>query len=175
MFRTTAFVLLVLLGGCASGTASSGSLNPSPSITTSSTGVLINTDDSARPGEPLNGSLEEVWELLPQVYEMLAIPVTIRDPDTRSLGARRFTRSRLVGRSTESFVRCANSGPTTRRLVLRIVTTLSPAPRGQTRATTEVTGTSTSMDGTSTGAVRCGSTGDLEITIQRLLADLLAG
>ncbi|HEY0024152.1 MAG TPA: hypothetical protein VGB24_14650 [Longimicrobium sp.] len=135
---------------------------------------------AADPGTPvsLNGSRDDAWAALPQVYASLGLHADLVDPATHRYGAQRVTQVRIGERRTRDLVRCGNdgAGPSSasgHRIQLSIVSRLTASAGGKSDVTTEVAGWATSVEGGSTGAVRCVSTGELEQQIATRLAAAL--
>jgi len=162
-------------------TPSSGAAGAPPSIVATETGVMMRVD-------PENNTLtfrvdatpEQVWTKLPGIYETLGIPAEVLDSSARVFGTRGFVLGRLDGKRTTEFVRCGNegTGPSSAgmyRTRLIIVSSLKSAPEGGTLVSTELGGTATSVEGTSSGPVSCSSKGPLEQRIRALLLERLAG
>lgn len=165
---------------CGSPTTGSGPTSgPGSSIIPTSTGVLIRiAEDGAPSREIVSATPEQVWAILPAVYEQLGIEAGIMDSDGLVYGAPRFTGTRIGGRRTAEFMRCgsAGAGPSTGgyRIRLSIQSKVRELAEGSTAIETQVTGSGTPFEGTSTGVVRCVSTGDLEREIARIAGELLA-
>jgi hypothetical protein len=126
----------------------------------------------------LGASRDDAWAALPQVYASLGLRADLVDPATHRYGAQRVTQVRIGERRTRDLVRCGNdgAGPSSvsgHRIQLSIVSRLSASAGGKTDVTTEVAGWATSVEGGSTGAVRCVSTGELEQQIAIRLAAAL--
>lgn len=154
---------------------------PPPSLTVTSTEVTVRLSENAGVAPlRLDAPLERVWEALPAVYETLGIPVEVNDASTRTYGTRRYTYGRLGGKRTMDYVRCGHQGAgpsavSSYRVRVTIVSSVGPAPDEKSVLATEVTGVAMPVDGTSTGAVRCVTTGDLERRIHSLVAEQLGG
>ena len=122
----------------------------------------------------------KVWSVLPGVYEKIGIKPEFADDAVMTIGTRSFTSSRLDGKRTTDFIRCGNqgSGPSAGGMFrnrLSIVTRVV-AIQGKTEILSEVSGTATPVEGTSTGMVTCASTGLIELRIRELtLAALASG
>jgi hypothetical protein len=136
--------------------------------------------DSRAVSVSLAASPDQVWAALPGVYQQLGIQAEMREDAARTLGTRAFTGSRIDGKRATDFVRCGNqgSGPSSGgmyRTRLMIVTRVIAIPDGKTDLVTEVGGTATPVEGTSTGQIACASTGDLEQRIRALVLQAIAG
>ena len=181
MSRSILPALLALTSACASGGSAPPSAAPGapPRVMPTSTGLTIRlAEDSLRSTTVFQAPLDTVWTRLPAIYETLGIPAEVADPRTWTFGTQRFTQRRVAGRQTLDLVHCGHegTGPSAvraRRLRLTIVSTLRRLASGATELTTEVSGEATAVDGTSTAAARCGSTGELEQRIAATLAEQL--
>ncbi|MBW3654995.1 MAG: hypothetical protein KY444_02745 [Gemmatimonadetes bacterium] len=169
------------LAACAAAAepARSGAAAPPTHIQETGGGIRIQLG-AAEPGTPvaLSGSREEAWAALPQVYASLGLPADLVDPATHRYGAQRVTQARIGERRTRDLVRCGNdgAGPSSTagyRIQLSIVSRLVGAAGGKTEVTTDVAGWGTTVEGASTGAIRCVSTGELEQQIATRLAAAL--
>ena len=123
---------------------------------------------------------EQVWAALPGVYRELGITTDMRDDALRTLGARTFTGSRIGGKRSSDFVRCGNqgSGPSSGgmyRTRLTVISRVTAAGPGKSDLVTEVSGTATQVEGTSTGPIACASTGELEQRIKTMSEKAISG
>lgn len=148
-----------------------------PDVSPSGEGLSIRLGgEVAQPSGTLDAPIERVWEALPVVYQTLGIAAQVRDSTGRHVfGTRRFTERRAAGKATADLVRCGNqgAGPSAvagYRIQLTILTTLRSEAAGRTTLITEITGVGESVEGTSTGRVRCVSTGELERRVFQLVA-----
>jgi len=171
MYRWSSnMTFVVLVAACASATPAPGtrSSGPPAAVVTTSTGAMVRLDpEMAGITVPLDASPDRVWTVLLEVYQALGVPAEINDATTWSYGTRRFSQSRLAGRRVAEFVRCGHEGAgasamSAHRIRLSIVSSLKPARGGKTVLQTEVGGSATSIEGTSTAPVRCVSEGQLE-------------
>ena len=179
--RLFAIGVVAVVTGCASaGTPPAGAGAPGSISGTETGGVIRMGQDSRAVSVALAASPDQVWAALPGVYRELGIQAEMRDDATRSIGTRGFTGGRIGGKRTMDYVRCGNqgSGPSSGgmfRTRLTIVTRVMAASGGKTELVTEVGGTATPVEGTSTGVVACASTGDLEQRIRELALKAIAG
>lgn len=119
---------------------------------------------------------ERAWSLLPRVYSALGIDGQVLDSNARVYGTRRFSRSRVGKEPVTDYVRCAfqGAGPSSvggYRTQLSITTRVQGSTPESTTVSSQISGTATSVEGTSTDAVRCVSNGNLERLIARMVAD----
>lgn len=117
---------------------------------------------------------EKVWSVLPRVYQKFGIETEVSEASTRTIGTRAFTKPNLGGRRTSEWVRCGNegAGPSSGgmwRMRLSIMSTAKARSTDETELVTTIDGTATRVEGTSTGAVICTSTGALEAAIRDLV------
>lgn len=169
---------LAAVAGCASAATSSPGAGASAHATES--GVFVKLSE-----EPQNVSVSigapaaKVWSVMPRVYERLGIKPEFANDAAMTIGTRSFTASRLDGKRASEAIRCANqgSGPSSGMVRTRLsIVTRVVAVQGAAEIISEVTGTATSVEGTSTGAVTCASTGMIEARIRELtLAALASG
>lgn len=182
--RAPGAVLLmsIVASGCGGpGTGASPARGPGSSVVETSTGATVRLEsDRATSQTTVAADAERVWAVLPSVYEEMGIPAGVLDADRRTFGTERFTRTRIAGRRTEEYARCASSasGPssvTAYRIRLWIATEVEAVTPGASLLRTRVTGSATPMEGTSTSASRCVSTGELEHEIATRVAAALSG
>ncbi len=122
---------------------------------------------------------DRVWSVLPVVYEKLGIRAEVNEAATLTIGTRGFTQTRIEGKRTSDWIRCGNegSGPSSGgmyRTRLSIITRVEPASGGGSNVVTEVSGTATPVEGTSTGPVACASVGTIEQRIRTLIEEQIA-
>lgn len=184
--RTSVLTPILAVGAlaCAGGTASTPPDQVSPAlpaeIRETSTGVSIRiAADQLVVETDVNADLERAWLVLPAVYSALGIDGQVLDSKARVYGTRRFTKSRVGNTRVSSYVRCAfqGAGPSAAsgfRTQLSIMTRLESSTAEWTTVSSQISGTATSVEGTSTDAVRCVSNGNLERLIARMLADSAA-
>lgn len=177
-------MLLIGVLACAAGTASVPPDRVSPALPAevreTSTGVSIRIAAEQLVVETeVEAGIERVWSILPRVYAALGLDGQILDSEARVYGNRRFTKSRVGNARTSDYVRCAfqGAGPSAAggyRTRLSILTRLESSTGKWTIVSSQISGTATSVEGTSTDAVRCVSNGNLERLIARMLADSAA-
>ncbi len=140
-------------------------------------GTTMTTVSSVSPGvATVFSPIDEVWRVLPAIYDSLGIPVDRLDHAKHVIGNTGFRlRRRLGGVSLTRYLDCghAQGGPSaeTYEVNLSVLTELQPAQRGTTAATVvQATARPVTFVGEHTP---CKSTGGLEKSIARLLGDLL--
>ncbi len=127
----------------------------------------------------VDASPEEVWAALPAVYAELEIPLTVRDPATRTLGNGGFRPRRIAGKRRSTFVDCGYGITATPyadqyQVTMSVVTRVRVGEDGATVVETELTGTAKPRD-VSGGVLTCNTKGVLERTILERLRERLAG
>jgi hypothetical protein len=182
--RSTILVAFVLAGSgiaCASaGPSASSGAGPSASVADTETGGIFRlSGESNAVSVALDAPPDTVWAVLPGIYKKLGIPAEIHEPSLRRIGTGAYMLSRLDGKRTTEWVRCGNqgSGPSSGgmyRTRLSIMTTVRDVGGGKSDLVSEVKGSAAAVEGTSTGAVACASTGALEQRIRALVAEELA-
>lgn len=178
---TFASLLLALLSAaCASASSPRPVPGSAASINETETGGFIRlSQESKAVSIGIEASAARVWSVLPVVYERLGIATEVREAATRTIGTHAFTQQRLDGRRTADWVTCGNqgSGPSMGgryRTRLSIITTVRQRSDGGSDLLSEVGGRATPVEGTSTGAVACASTGGVEQRIRALVEEELA-
>lgn len=182
MHRSVLLSLLPALAwGCTSTTAAPPAPEPTPRFEETSTGLNIRLgNEVSRAETEVRATAERVWAVLPEVYRELGIPAEVSDSTTGTYGSRHVTVNRIGGRRTSSWLRCGNDGAgasamSAFRYRLTVLSTVRPGPGARSLVTTEVSGTGTTVEGTSTGPVRCVSTGDLEQRMAEMISAKVAG
>lgn len=176
MIRDLTPVVMLVVTACSQATTP-GTPSPDvrPDVSPSGEGLSIRLGGEVAEPRTLDATLDRVWEALPVAYQTLGIAAQVRDSTGRVFGTRRFTERRAAGKATADLVRCGNqgAGPSAvagYRIQLTILTTLRSEAAGRTTLITEITGVGESVEGTSTGRVRCVSTGELEHRIYQVVA-----
>ena len=175
MHRGSNSMILLLLAACATAPAPLPTTGPNTGMTDTETGTLIKLSDAPTTVSiSLDAPPSRIWAGLPAVYSSLGIKPETNDASTMTIGTQAFTGSRLGGKRTLDWMRCGNqgAGPSSGGMVrtrFTINTVARPASNDKTDLVTTVTGTATPVEGTSTGATACTSTGDLEQKIRELV------
>ena len=170
----------VVLAGCSSAPSPARAPGPSASIGETETGTTFRLGgDPNAVSVTLESSPDQVWAVLPGVYRELGIPSEATDAATRTVGTKAFSGSRVGPHRTTEVVSCGTqgAGPSSGgmfRTRLSILTKVESAGSG-TRLSTEITGSATRVEGTSTGAIACVSSGALEKTIREMVQKAIAG
>ena len=178
MSRTFSFALVACLA-CAPAVKTTSTPTPVTPSTVSDTeaGTIRLSDMQSIASTQISAPVDSVWRVLPAVYTKLEIAPEVSDRNAAVFGTRAHTSSRLAGGRAMDFLRCPNSGSGSStgayRTRITILTTVAELPGGATGVSTEVSGTATSVEGTSTGAMRCASTGQIEKRIAALIEEFL--
>lgn len=177
--KLTPLLLLAFAAGCASGAPPQRTPGPGSTITSTSTGVMINLepDDDGVAGL-IERDAESVAAVLPVAYEALGIEAGALDRTGLSWGNPSFRGTRIGGERVSRYLRCGSDGTAVAsagsyRTRLSISSRVEPQPDGRSLLTTAVSGTGTSVEGTSTAPSRCVSTGELEELIAVTVTGLL--
>lgn len=120
------------------------------------------------------GSTAQVWSVLPQVYEELAIPLTIKNDAQKVLGNEGWRTRRQIGRvPMQRYLDCGGSGnienAETYAINMSILTTVTANPTGGSVVGTTIVATGRNLVTSSGQEVRCVSKGDLEIRIRDMV------
>lgn len=119
---------------------------------------------------------ENVWQVLPSVFEQLEIPITRRDPRLPEIGNLGYLARRVEGRRMGNFIDCGTnlSGQLANlyEIQLSIITRLSDGPEGTTVVTTTVNAYGQPRT-TSGNQVHCQSRETLEKRVAELIAEKL--
>lgn len=181
---STALLTSVLAFGvlaCASGSGSEPPDQVSPvlpaEIRETSTGFSIRlAPEQLMVETEIRAGVDRAWLVVPRVYAALGIGGEVLDSRALVYGARRFTKSRVGRTPVSDYVRCAflGAGPSAAggyRTQLSIVTRIEGSSSEWTTVSSQISGTATAVEGTSTDAVRCVSNGNLERLIAQMVAD----
>lgn len=116
--------------------------------------------------DPIVGTVERGWRVLPDVYREIGIPIGTRNHRAHLLGSEDFEIHReLGGTRLSSYLRCGRSNTGANavhyRVRMTVLSQLIEDPESGTVLSTHVRATATRR-GVSGHAVRCSSTGRLE-------------
>ena len=182
---TLSVVSIAAAAGCASSRSSD---TPEPVVETRSEtvrvsgvgaqqGTTMTTVSAVSPGVArVLAPIDEVWRVLPAIYDSLGIPVDRLDHGQHIIGNTGFRlRRRLGGVPLTRYLDCgrAQGGPSaeTYEVNLSVLTELQPAAAGTTAATVvQATARPVTFVGEHTP---CKSTGGIEKSVEKLLGDLL--
>lgn len=173
-------LFVILVAACASSPAGRPGTGGAPTVVTgTSTGVLVRLEDpSAGAATVIDADAATVWDALPWAFEGVGIPAGVLDEQAMTYGNPRFTGTRIGDRRTQSFVRCAGTGTGLSaagdyRIRLMISSRVEAQADGRSLLFTSVSGTATTVEGTSTAPIRCVSDGQLEALIASAVAGLV--
>jgi hypothetical protein len=186
MRRSFSLAAVMLSAACS--TASTG---PGPAATptvrtervvTSSGGggVALNTANIDNNIRLLStGTAAQVWSVLPQVYEELGIPLSMKDDGRKVLGNDAWRTRRQIGRvPMQRYLDCGRSGTIenaeTYSITMSIITNVTANPSGGSVVGTTISATGRNPVTSSTQDVRCVSMGDLEIRIRDMVQTKVA-
>jgi len=115
-----------------------------------------------------------VWLVLPQVYEELGIPLTVKNDASKIIGNEGWRTRRQIGRvPMQRYIDCGRSGTIenaeTYTINLSIVTSVTANSGGGSVVGTTIQATGRNPVTSSTQEVRCVSMGDLEIRIRDMV------
>jgi hypothetical protein len=120
------------------------------------------------------GTTAQVWAALPQVYEELGIPLTIKNDAQKVIGNEGWRTRRSIGRvPMQRYLDCGRSGTIenaeTYNINMSILTTVTANPGGGAVVGTTIVATGRNPVTSSSQEVRCASQGDLEIRIRDMV------
>ncbi len=123
--------------------------------------------------------IEQVWSVLPQVYEELGVELAVLDTVSMRIGNTRFTPRRIGGRRLSQYLRCGSSvtaapNADTYRVTMSLITRLMDAGDGTTSVLTLVAASAKPRD-VGGSVVNCGSTGRLEQRVSEMVNARLGG
>ena len=183
--QTRYFALLVALAslGCAASPGTQADSGPEPErVTVISAGNQVmevrSTADGAR-AYWVDAPIENVWAVLPQVFEDLDVPLAVHDSDSKKIGNDGFQPRRVGGSRLSQFLRCGTGMTATPnadryQVTMSLTTRLSEADDGGTTIVTVVWATAKPRD-VGGNAVNCASTGELENRISEMVTEKLGG
>lgn len=138
-------------------------------------GVAVNTANIDYDVRLLStGTVAQVWSALPQVYEELGIPLTIKNDAQRVIGNEGWRTRRSIARvPMQRYLDCGRSGTIenaeTYSINMSILTTVTANPGGGSVVSTTIVATGRNPLTSSGQEVRCTSQGDLEIRIRDMV------
>lgn len=181
MRRALPFAVVFAAAAC-SGAGSTTSSSPAPvqrteRVVTSSGGggLAVNTVNADINVRLLStGTVAQVWSVLPQVYEELGIPLSVKNDQQRVIGNEGWRTRRSIGRvPMQRYLNCGRSGTIenaeTYNINMSIVTTVTANPSGGSVVGTLISATGRNPITSSSQEVTCMSQGDLEIRIRDMV------
>lgn len=169
--------------GCASGSdpAIGPAAGPPPVITPSPSGADIRYDPGVLTAEAeIRAGPAGVWDALVEAYDRLDLPVERADARDRILGSGRFRAPRRIGGERLALFLDCGSTMTGRRtdnsdVFIEMTSAVRAARPGASRVATTIAASARTRDGTSTGAVPCTSTGELEKLVAARVRERIGG
>jgi len=176
------FSLLLLSQGCA--TPSEGMLPESstPVVTRvqgPGGGDVYLTSELSKGVFRLSAVPEQVWIVLPSVFEELGIEITYRNPPAKAMGNNNFMARRIGGARNSRYLECGYGSTATPHadayeVTASLVTALRPGENGGTVLETLFIASARAR-AVSGGNIRCSSKGTLERTMAEMLASRVGG
>lgn len=179
--RWTALVGLTLLGAAACGggsgpAATDAPMSPRSTLRVGSAAPIEMYTEAGRGSMTVPMPADSVWEVLPEVFEALEIPVTRRVPSPREMGNLGFVARRVEGKRMNAWVDCGSnlSGQLANlyEVTLSIVVRLQEAEAGGTLVQTVVDAHGRPRS-TSGNQVHCQSRETLEERVGQLVVEKL--
>ena len=176
-------VVSLAMMACATGNDQAGYVTPTQStvaITTEDGGsspTVRLTRDGYVAMDEIVGEPEELWRLLPQVYEGIGLPLPTVDSRARSAVIENHVINRRVGDERMSnLLECGNSidGPNadTHRITMTLRTWVTPAEaEGRSIVRTQLQATARHQMHGSSGSTHCSSKGRLEMLIRERIRE----
>ena len=171
---------------CSSNPAPATSVTEAPStagqtVRVSSAGIGSTSARIVPSGGPnvlrVDAAADRIWKLLPAIYDSLAIPLTVHDVRTRTIGNEGMVIRRRLGKvALSKYLECGRSqmdqNADTYEVTLSVVTRLQAIDSVQTKVTTLVEASAKGLQFAGQQAA-CTTTGTLEIKFHQLLKDAL--
>jgi hypothetical protein len=173
-----ALLLAGTLGACASsGPSAGGRDGPERTMVEGGAG-FAEIEIFTEPGvgeRTIEAESADVWEILPDVYEQLKIPVSLSDPGRKVMGNSGYRARRIEGARMSKYFRCGTGMlgalADDYNITLSVVTRLTDAPDGGTTLVTTVDAIGRPR-ATSGNPLRCESSGVLELRVAQLVAEM---
>lgn len=181
MRRSLPAAVVILAAACSGATPST---DPVPTATTRTERVVTSSGGSGIAVTTANldnnvrllstGTVAQVWSVLPQVYEELGIPLTIKNDQQRVIGNEGWRTRRSIARvPMQRYLDCGRSGTIenaeTYNINMSILTTVTANAGGGSVVGTTIVATGRNPITSSSQEVRCASQGDLEIRIRDMV------
>lgn len=172
-------LLVLAAGGCASSSGSSAGEAAAPTrqvLRVGNAAAIEMYTEAGRGESVVMAPSDDVWEVLPAVFEQLEIPIDRRDPRVPEMGNLGYQARRVEGRRMGNYIDCGTnlSGQLANlyEIQLSIVTKLADGPEGTTVVTTTVDAYGEPRS-TSGNQVHCQSREVLERRVAELVAEKL--
>lgn len=172
------FVLLSL--GCATSPGTQANV-PQERVTVVTAGLgAMNVHSTADAAGTYwaDAPIDQVWTVLPQIYEELGVQLAVHDSVGKRIGNASFRVRRIGGTRLSQYLRCGGSGATATpnadryQVTMSLTTRLSEAPEGGTGIVTLLGASARPRDVGGT-VVNCASTGRLEERISEMVSEAL--
>ncbi len=181
LLGTLPLLIVLGLGGCASGRARDSVTAPHVERTTRIESAEGSVELRTTRSDPSNdfavaGTLDQLWRVMPVVFAQLDMPVTMRVPDQRAMGNQAFrVRRQLGGVRLSRYLDCGNQmgmlNADTYEITLRLeIRLVQGSADSQSRMFTVVEGTAKPLE-VSGAPVNCTSTGKLEKRLVEMAAE----
>lgn len=170
------FALLSL--GCATSSGAPADVAPERvTVVTAGLGSMdVRSTADAAGSYWADAPVDQVWAVLPQIYEELGVPLAMHDAVRKRIGNSSFRARRIGGKRLSQYLRCGGSGPTATpnadryQVTMSLTTRLSDASEGGTAISTVVGATARPRD-VGGSVVNCASTGRLEEQISEMVKE----
>lgn len=177
--RRVTVVSVALLSACASSSGPSAAPRPDQTMripTSNATGgstiTIAQTESPSQRVIP--ASAAQIWNALPRVYQTLGLPITDRNPDTRTIGTTSYkVRRRLGNVPLSRYLDCGSTqgspSADSYEVLLNVTTRLAPGTGDSTAVSTTVDAMARPVF-VSGEYINCGSTRALEKRFFELLS-----
>jgi hypothetical protein len=167
---------LLTLAACAA-TTGTGARNTTPPLVDNQTTpqAIVRPRADIATAERINAPIQNVYDVLPEIYTELGVAEVGADPATRTVGNGRLQVSRRFGGEPLSrYLQCGNTAfgaplADEARVEMDLRTTVSVDAAGGTSLRTVLTAMARNNRGTSADHVACNSTGVLERRITTMV------
>jgi hypothetical protein len=175
MRRVALFSMLTLAACASSGPQTSTTQMQTARVTDAGGGSLAVTNmvTTRANVHAMTHSAEEVFRVLPEIFQELDLPVNEMNRDTRTIGHTGFTARRQLGRTLASrYLDCGRTqdrpSAETYELLISLTTRVQPTDGGTSTLQTTMHATARPVNFPS-GVVNCTSTGGLEARIAEMV------
>lgn len=176
--KSHGFVFVLLSLGCASSSGAPANIAPERvTVVTAGLGSMdVRSTADAAASYWADAPVDQVWAVLPQIYEELGVPLAVHDPIGKRIGNSSFRVRRVGGTKLSRYLRCGGSGPTATpnadryQVTMSLTTRINDADEGGTGIMTVVGATARPRD-VGGSSVNCASTGRLEERISEMVKE----
>lgn len=177
--RSLSILILAAMAACASvgGPETGRPAAETVRLNGGTAGSLTISPSSSSAQHALAYSVDQVWRVLPPVFESMGIPIGVLDPAAHQAGNAGFKlRRQLGGTPLSRYFNCGQTqiGPNADSydVYLTAMATLAPAPDGTTTMTTAMDAAARPVS-FSQDYTRCTTTGELEARIMTAITKAL--